>query len=277
MAGVPATASQVSGPLVLVASQAAVPARRQVPTPEKQTPPRPAHWASSSVPPSQSLSKPSQTSVAEGPAVAEHSVAPAGLVALQTFTPRRRQMPCPALQTVPRSLQRAPSSTVPSQSLSRLSQTSVPAAPGVTEQTVGPASLEASQIFTPVRWQMPEPPWQMSPRSAQRAPSSIAPSQSSSMPLQLSACAVWLATQALAPATQAVRPCAQIPGVPVLQEMPPPGLPSSVAPSQSLSIPSQSSVESGSTWPTQLPKLPALQLCTPRRQMPTPAVADAPS
>ncbi len=70
-------------------------------------------------------------------------------------------------------------------------------------------------------------------------PLSTTPSQSLSRPSQISAdgCTFWL--QTIPPLLQAVVPAAQTPSLPVLQAWPPPGLPLSTTPSQSLSRPSQ--------------------------------------
>ena len=67
----------------------------------------------------------------------------------------------------------------------------------------------------------------------------------------------WL--QTTLPAEQAVVPEEHKPGSPVLQNTPPPGLPLSTAPSQSLSRPSHVSAEAGVFWlQTTLPSEQAL-------------------
>jgi len=70
-------------------------------------------------------------------------------------------------------------------------------------------------------------------------------SQSLSLPSQISVeeGTFWL--QRIAPPEQSVMPAEQTPGLPVVQAMLPPGLPSSTAPLQLLSRPSQLSVPAG--------------------------------
>jgi hypothetical protein len=70
---------------------------------------------------------------------------------------------------------------------------------------------------------------------------STTPLQSSSIPLHISAvgCTSWL--QTIAPPVHAVVPSEQAPSLPVLQASPPPGLPLSTTPLQSLSSPSHAS------------------------------------
>ena len=111
--------------------------------------------------PLQSSSSVLQLSVLAAPAVALHTVAPAGAAELQIFTPTRPHAPTPLVQTVP--LSGWVSSVDPSQSLSRASHTSVPAAPAVTEHTVAPAGLAELQIVTPARRQIPLPTVQTVP------------------------------------------------------------------------------------------------------------------
>src|SRR5205085_770577 len=69
-------------------------------------------------------------------------------------------------------------------------------------------------------------------------PSSTAPWQSLSMPSHGSGEGCASCLHATAPAGQAVVPAAQAPSVPVEHAAPPPGLPLSTVPSQSLSLPS---------------------------------------
>src|SRR4051812_10906361 len=97
-------------------------------------------------------------------------------------------------------------------------------------------------------------------------PSSIVPSQLLSTPSQRSAlgCTSWW--QVTAPPAQGVVPAAQAPRLPVLQATPPPGLPSSTTPSQSLSTPSQTSVV-GRVVCTQW-REPPVQAETPIEQAP---------
>ena len=54
------------------------------------------------------------------PAVAEQMVIPLGLAPLQIFTPAAEQTPCPMVQPLPRSVQSAPLSMTPLQSLNKL-------------------------------------------------------------------------------------------------------------------------------------------------------------
>jgi hypothetical protein len=75
------------------------------------------------------------------------------------------------------------------------------------------------------------------------------------------------ALQTILPPWQVLVPCPQEPGWPVEQVPPPPGLPSSVLPSQSLSLPSHFS-EMGVTSPAHEPHFPAMQPCTPSLQVP---------
>ena len=71
--------------------------------------------------------------------------------------------------------------------------------------------------------------------------SSVSPSQSLSSPSQLSLDDSTCCLQISSPPIQVLTPAAQTPNFPVLQPSPPPGLSSSVSPSQSLSSPSHSS------------------------------------
>ena len=99
-------------------------------------------------------------------------------------------------------------------------------------------------------------------------PSSVAPSQSSSRPSQVSGPGLVPPVQTSAPPMQV-----RVPGEhsPMLepQAPPPPGLPSSVVPSQSLSRVSQSSAD-GPVAPEQEPNMPAVQTWEPGRHSPTP-------
>src|SRR6516165_9196945 len=72
-------------------------------------------------------------------------------------------------------------------------------------------------------------------------PSSTTPSQLLSRPSQTSGVGFVLRLQTSAPPVQDVVPAAQTPCWPVLQVGPAPGLPLSTVPSQSLSMPSQTS------------------------------------
>src|SRR3990167_7579142 len=75
------------------------------------------------------------------------------------------------------------------------------------------------------------------------------------------------------PPLQLVVPAAQTPSRPVEQAWPPPGLPSSVAPSQLLSKPSQVSDEAETSWLQTTS--PPLQLVVPVEQTPARPVAQA--
>src|SRR4051812_26888223 len=86
------------------------------------------------------------------------------------------------------------------------------------------------------------------------------------MPSQISADADWLWLHTRPPAEQAVTPLAQTPSRPVWQATPPPGLPSSTAPLQSLSTPSQLSAEGDWVWLQT--RAPAEQAVTPAEQAP---------
>src|SRR6476646_1451017 len=79
-------------------------------------------------------------------------------------------------------------------------------------------------------------------------PSSNTPLQLLSLPSQTSAEGSTSSLQTRVPAVQAVIPAAQTPSRPVLQATLPPGLPSSVRPLQSLSLPSQTSAEGWTFW-----------------------------
>ena len=94
---------------------------------------------SSSVRPSQSSSSPLQTSLPEADGTASHAVAAAGFAELHLKTPGAVQTPDPAVHGLPLFDHDAPSSVAPSQSLSRPSQTSVPAAFAWAVHCVGPA------------------------------------------------------------------------------------------------------------------------------------------
>jgi hypothetical protein len=76
-------------------------------------------------------------------------------------------------------------------------------------------------------------------------PSSTVPSQSLSAPSQTSADAFWFDVHCRLPAVQVSEPAVHAPSNPVLHGAPPPGFPSSTAPSQSLSTPSQASAALG--------------------------------
>ena len=104
--------------------------------------------------------------------------------------------------------------------------------------------------------------------------SSTVPLQSSSLPLQSSVCAATFARQATAPLTHAVVPGAQMPGLAVVHDCPPPGLASSTRPLQSSSLPLQTS-PAGTTSPVQPPHSPPAHVCVPAWQGPTPRVAVA--
>src|SRR5215471_7871322 len=142
----------------------------------------PASLKSSSIEPSQSLSRLSQTSVAVGPGVIEHCT-PLPLE-LHTLLPWRAHWPTPAVHGWPRVGK--PLSITPSQSSSTPLQSSVCGLPAVAEHVV-PVPAE-SHLITPNRWQPPWPALHGLPRFAK--PSSVLPSQSSSRPLQISAAGV---------------------------------------------------------------------------------------
>ena len=128
-----------------------------------------------------------------------------------------------------------PSSIEPSQSLSTASQVSGAGEPGMASQTdVVPV---AEQTLVPDLWHAPTPLVQGVPTSKF---SSVAPSQSSSRPSQVSAAGPTLPVQVSTPAVHASVPGLHSP-VSMPQLAPPPGSPSSMIVSQSLSSPSQRS------------------------------------
>src|SRR5262249_44454931 len=106
-------------------------------------------------------------------------------------------------------------------------------------------------------------------------PLSTTPSQSLSSPSQISADWFTFGRHAIAPLVQCVVPAAQTPKRPVGQAAPPPGSPLSTTPSQSLSLPSQTSgVGTISFW--QGPHWPFTQVCVPSLHGSTLRVADGP-
>jgi hypothetical protein len=116
------------------------------------------------------------------------------------------------------------SSTVPLQSSSMPLHVSVAGVPAV--------QLDGKHD-EPVRAHAP------TPHVAFGRPSSTAPLQLLSRASHTSVDGLVFRLHAIAPDVHAVVPCAQTPDIPVLQLMPPPGLPSSTVPSQSSSTPLQ--------------------------------------
>ncbi len=114
----PAGDEHTVAPVGFATSQTRTPGRVQAPTPEKQVVPRSLHDAPSSTTPSQSSSKPLQTSTPASPGAALQIVGPAAFSGSQTRRPARAQAPLPARQGAPRSPHAAPSSMAPSQSSS---------------------------------------------------------------------------------------------------------------------------------------------------------------
>ena len=234
------SALQIASPAASSGSQIRTPEARQTPMPKVQ--PVPFVGQSSSVAPSQSLSRPSHSSRVPWSASALQAVGPPGSRTSQIRTPLVRQAPVPAVHTVPRSGQS--SSVAPSQSLSKPSQTSAPLSPGLTLHTRGPAGAAESQPRVPLAVQVPVPTTQTSPFPDQS--SSVPPSQSLSKPSQISA------SGAPGSMSQIVRPPGSSPSqtltpvraqspVPSVQRVPLSVQASSVCPSQLLSSPSQTS------------------------------------
>src|SRR5262249_45184305 len=120
----------------------------------------------------------------------------------------------------------SPSSMIPLQSSSLPLQTST------VEPSATHDSFPALQRITPA----PQVPSQGSPPPG--SPSSTSPLQSSSSPLQTSAVEIGEMQESV-PARQWSVPLAQAPGIPVSQEAPPPGSPSSTCASASSSLPLQ--------------------------------------
>jgi hypothetical protein len=120
--------------------------------------------------------------------------------------------------------------------LSTLSQISAVGEPAVAEHTR--PSPVALQTQTPVLAQAPVPTLQLPPVAN---PSSVEPSQSLSSVSHTSGEAVATGTQLKLPAEHVRTPAEQTPGTLLTHEAPPPGLPSSTEPSQSLSTLSQTS------------------------------------
>src|SRR5437867_10545177 len=82
-------------------------------------------------------------------------------------------------------------------------------------------------------------PSHLASASASGVPLSTPPVQSLSSPSQTSALGATSLTQASAPLWHVIAPGEQTPACPVTHAPPPPGFPSSICPSQSLSVPSQ--------------------------------------
>src|SRR6266850_2238850 len=129
----------------------------------------------------------------------------------------------------------------PSQSLSRLSQVSVTGPTPPTQTSDPPVHCVAPKEHSPVSVPHCAPP--------PGFPLSVIPSQSLSRPSQVSAVGPTPPTQVRDPPVHCVAPNEHSP-VSVPHCAPPPGLPLSITPSQSLSKPSQISV-TGPTPPTQ--------------------------
>ncbi len=104
-------------------------------------------------------------------------------------------------------------------------------------------------------------------------PSSTVPLQLLSMPSQTSPVGETFWLQTTAPLTQAVVPAAQAPSLSVVQARPPPGLPSSTAPLQSLSLPSQVSALGCTFWLQTMP--PFEHAVVPAEQTPSLPVLQA--
>src|SRR5262245_43667222 len=102
---------------------------------------------------------------------------------------------------------------------------------------------------------------------------STVPSQSLSSASHISCEGLWFWLQTMAPPEQLVVPAAQTPGLPVLQDWPPPGLPSSVEPLQLLSSPSHISVPGCWFWLQTM--APPEQAVVPAAQMPNLPVLQA--
>src|SRR5262245_19385041 len=149
---------------------------------------------------------------------------------LQALVPAAQTPGMPVLQeALPPGL---PLSTTPSQSLSRVSQTSVVGwrfwlhmmTPLL--QALVPGAQTPS---LPLLQGLPPP----------GLPLSTTPSQLLSRASQVSVVGLRSWWPSVPPLLQALVPAAQTPSMPVLQGLPPPGLPLSTVPSQSLSRPSQ--------------------------------------
>src|SRR5439155_978974 len=157
-----------------------------------------------------------------GPWLRLHAIAPA----VHAVVPAAQTLCWPVLHASPPP--GLPSSVAPSQSLSMPSQTS---ALGVTLRlhAIAPpmhAVVPAAQTpGRPVLHEAPPP----------GLPSSVLPLQLLSRPSQTSGLGATLRLQITAPAVHAVVPAAQTPSWPVLHAAPPPGLPLSTVPLQSLS------------------------------------------
>src|SRR5882724_7139843 len=206
--------------------------------------------ATSSITPLQSSSAPLQTSLARVPATHE-SLPPV-------------QLPFAAHRPTPQAV--AKPSTVPLQSLSRLSQVSALEVTSWTHPRAPAAQLVSPEAHTPWR-----PVLHAAPPPG--FPLSTTPLQSLSAPSQTSADGFTFRTQATAPATHACVPAAQTPGWPVPHAAPPPGFPSSGLPLQLLSRPSQISAD-GFTFLRHW-IAPPLQLDVPAAQTPVCPVAQA--
>jgi hypothetical protein len=203
----------------------------------------------SSTEPLQSLSRPSQSSGV--PSGGVHSVT----------------MPPPTQATVP-TVAHSPTpqdggsgklgslSTVPSQSLSRPSQSSGVPAGGVQLPTSSPST----QAMVPVVTHSPRP---HVGGAGSTGPSSVAPLQLSSSALQTSNCAGAPGTHVspTTPATQVVSPCRA--HTPTPHEVTAGTKPSSVAPSQSSSTPLQPSTGAGTPGVQVSVTLPVAQVVVP--------------
>jgi hypothetical protein len=225
------TPLHVSAPDAAFCTQLSHPALHVV-VPAEQIPGRPVLHAApppgfpSSVAPSQSSSTPLQVSAAGDVVWTQVSPPP-----LHVVVPDEQIPGAPVVQAAPPP--GLPWSIEPSQSSSMPLHVSAVDVPGVHV-----CGTPATQFWT-VTWQAPVP------QLVVPSPSSVCPLQSSSALLQVSGLDGTLWMQVTEPVKQAVTPAAQMPGRPVLHVTPPPGSPLSAAPSQSSSVPLQTS---GPLW-----------------------------
>src|SRR5262245_15197930 len=203
---------------------------RQVVLPAAQTPGRPVLHAApapgfpSSTVPSQSSSRPLHISLEAWTFGAQISDPPE-----QVRVPAAQTPEIPVAQAAPPP--GFPSSAAPSQSSSMPLHVSAEGAPGL--HVCG----EPPRQFCAVTRQAPVP------QVVLPSPSSATPSQFSSRPLHTSVAGEALGAQISDPPEHVRVPEAHLPGSPVEQAAPPPGLPSSTVPSQSSSMPLQLSAD----------------------------------